>query len=120
MHLKINVTTRDIKVGQNLFVEFNPVFDIGIALYEYTQQTGLLGVQNTAQTPIGERPVAHKGQPFNLHNTALSNLKNDINTVVRPPDDPGLNGCGYSASISIGLSNGIRIIAHLTDRIDPS
>ena len=119
MHLKINIATRVIKISQNLLVEFYPILNIGVALYEYPQQTGLFGVQNTAQPPIGERPIAHEGQTFNLHNTALRNLKNHINPVVRSPNDPRFDRGGYAALIGIGLSDGIGIITHLADRIDP-
>ena len=99
MDLKIDVTTRVVKICQNLFVEFNPILNIGVALDEDTQQTGLLGVQNTAQTSVGELSVAHKRQPLNFHNTALSNLKYHIDPVVRPPNNARLNGGGDAALI---------------------
>ena len=120
MNLKIYVAARFIKISQNLFVKFNPVLNIGIALNECPQKAGLFGVQNTAQTPVGEFAVANKGEPFDLYNTALNDLEHNINPVVRAPDDARFNGSGYTALIGIGLSNCIGVITHLAHRIDPS
>mmetsp|Transcript_18249 Transcript_18249/g.28808 ORF Transcript_18249/g.28808 Transcript_18249/m.28808 type:complete len:530 (+) Transcript_18249:3065-4654(+) len=110
---EIDIAARRIKVPQHLFVEFDPVFDQGIAADQCAKQARLFGLQHATQTPVRIDPVSDKAQPLNLDHVAFENLKDEVNAVVAAPDDARVDP-GRDATLGvIGFGDGARVAIRL-------
>ena len=104
--LDVDEPARQVEILEQLLVQLQPLDHKGIAPDDLAQKTGLLGFQNLPQTAVGIGAVADEGQTLHLNRLALVDLEHQIDAVVRPADDLGVNRGGQTPLDPVSLGDG--------------
>ena len=105
-HLDVDISARQVEIAQELLVQLQPLGHEGITPNDLAQNAGLLGFQDLPQATVGIGAVAHEGQTLHLNRLALVDLEHQIDAVVGPADDLGVNRGGQTALHPVRLGDG--------------
>ncbi len=102
---EIDIAARGIEIPQHLAIELEAILDEGVRRDDRAQKPRLLGVEDPAQSAIGKLRVADEGDALDLGHAALEDLEHEVDAVVRPPDDLGLDPRGETSLLRVAFGD---------------
>src|ERR1041384_7143426 len=112
----VRIAVLQVPAAQQLAIRIDPGGIVQIVVLEEAQQVALAGLDHITQPPGRKGAIAHELDVLDRGLAAFRDLEDEVDAVVRPVDDLGLDADVVAAVAAIDLDDALDIGLHQRTR----